>query len=328
MDNFSYKMPPLEAIKGFVAVGRRMSITLAAQDLFLTQSAVSRQIQTLEEYLGVPLFVRGYRAIAFTEAGQQLFDLASPWLSRLLEFAEETRSKGKARPITITANMAFTSLWILPKIGAFQALHPQLNIRVAADNRVLNLEQEGVDLAVRYCRAESAPANAIRLFGEEVIPVASKSVAARAFSRPEALFDEVFLELDEKARPWLRWSDWLTSIGSPHAAPRAYMRFNQYDQVVQAAIQGHGVALGRLALVLPMLEDGRLVAQPQASLGVSDYAYWLVRADGATRAEVDLLAQWLVEEIQQTSDLLAAAGAAHLLQKSKSGPALTKKRRS
>ena len=307
MNNYSYKTPPLEAIRGFVAVGRRMSITLAAQDLFLTQSAVSRQIQTLEEYLGVPLFVRGHRAIAFTEAGQQLFELASPWLSRLLDFAEEIRRNGKARPVTITANIGFTSLWILPKIGAFQALHPHVDLRVAADNRVLNLEQEGVDLAVRYCRAENAPAHAIRLFGEEVIPVASKSMAARAFSRPQALFDEVFLELDERARPWLRWSDWLISTGHPHATPRAYLRFNQYDQVVQAALEGHGVALGRLALVLPMLQDGRLVAHPQASLGLSDYAYWLVKADGALRVEVELFADWLVEEVQRSSDLLAVA---------------------
>lgn len=307
MDNFSYKTPPLESIRGFVAVGRRMSITLAAQDLFLTQSAVSRQIHSLEEYFGLALFVRGHRSIEFTEAGQQLFKLASPWLSRLMDFSNEVRRGGRARPVTVTANIGFASLWILPKIGAFQARHPGIDIRVAADNRVLNLEQESIDLAVRYCRKEAAPANAIRLFGEVIVPVASKSVADRAFASPKSLFEEVFLELDEKARPWLRWSEWLTATGTPDIRPRSYLRFNQYYQVVQAALEGHGIALGRLALVLPLLQDGRLVAQPNTGLGVSDYAYWLIRAGDSMRPEVDIFTNWLVEEVRLTSDLLDVA---------------------
>lgn len=306
MNKYSYKTPPLDAIRGFVAVARRMSITLAAQDLFLTQSAVSRQIQTLEEHLGTPLFVRKHRAIELTEAGEQLFQLASPWFYRLMEFAETTRSVEKSLPVTITANIGSTSLWILPRLGAFQALHPHIDVRITANNQVLDLEKEGIDLAIRYCRKANAPEGSIRLFGEEVVPVANKVVAARAFKSRTSLFDEVFLELDVPARPWLRWSDWLRATDLADAKPRAYLHMNQYDQVIQAAVEGHGVALGRLALILPLLKDGRLVAQPEAQLGISDFAYWLCKPADPARQEVKLFSDWIIGEAMLTSDLLAS----------------------
>ena len=179
-----------------------------------------------------------------------------------------------------------TSLWILPRLGAFQDAHPNIDVRVSANTRVLNLKQESIDLAIRYAREGDVPAGAIRLFGEKVLPIASKKVAARAFKNPNALLDEVLLEFDESARPWLRWSDWLTATGLPDAKPKAYLHLNQYDQVIQAAIEGHGVALGRVALVLPMLKDGRLVALADNGFGNSDYAYWLIDESPSPRSEV------------------------------------------
>ncbi len=304
MNNFSYRTPPLDAIRGFVAVARRMSITLASQDLFLTQSAVSRQIQTLEEYFGTPLFIRRHRAIELTEVGEQLFKLASSWFDRLIEFSETTRQHGRTHPVTITASIGVASLWILPKLGAFQTLHPNIDVRVAANNRVLDLEQESIDLAIRYCRESNTPRGSIRLFGEKIIPVASKAVAARAFKDRASLLNEVLLELDMRAVPWLRWSDWLTATGSATAKPRGHLHFNQYDQVIQAAIEGHGVALGRVALVMPMLKDGRLVSHAEANPGVSDFAYWLIKPREAVRPEVQIFADWIISEVRTTTDLL------------------------
>lgn len=306
MSSYLLTIPPLETIRGFVAVARRMSITLAAQDLCLTQSAVSRQIQSLEDHLGTPLLIRKHRAIALTDVGERLFHLASPWFDRLVDFTESIKQEGQLRPVTITASIGVTSLWILPKLGAFQAAHPNIDVRVAANNRILDLKPEGIDLAIRYCRDADAPEGAIRLFSEEVVPVAHKSIAKQAFGNPNALFDQVFLELDDRARPWLRWSDWLNAKGFPDAKPKAYLHFNQYDQVIQAAIEGHGVALGRVALVLPLLKDGRLVAQPNARLGQSDYAYWLVEASDSPRKEIEIFREWLISEVLLTAGNLAS----------------------
>lgn len=290
-------VPPLDALRGFVSAARRMSISLAAQDLHLTQSAVSRQIQAIEAYLGKPLFVRKHRALELTDTGEQLFHLASPWLNRLVEFTESVKYGERTRPVTITASIGVSSLWLLPRLGKFQEAHPHIDVRVAANNRLVDLKQDGIDLAIRYCRKRDAPTNAIRLFGEEVIPVANKTVAKTAFKDQAALLKHVLLELDERAKPWLRWSDWLHVNGMPHAKPKGYLHFNQYDQVIQAAIEGHGVALGRLALVMPMLKDGRLVAQADVKPGISDFAYWLVQREDATGAEIRLLADWIICEV-------------------------------
>lgn len=298
MRNQLLTLPPLDAIRGFVAVARRMSITLAAKDLCLTQSAVSRQVQSLEEHLGTPLLIRKHRAIALTAEGEQLLHLASPWLDRLSEYGESLQQRGRLRPVTITASISVTSLWILPRLGAFQEAHPNIDVRVSANTRVLNLKQEGIDLAIRYARESDVPPGSVRLFGEKVLPMASKKVAARAFKNLDALLGEVLLEFDESARPWLRWSDWLTAIGLPDAKPKAYLHLNQYDQVIQAAIEGHGVALGRVALVLPMLKDGRLVALADNGFGDSDYAYWLIEESPSPRSEVQQFRDWIIKEAQ------------------------------
>ena len=300
MQNELLSLPPLDALRGFVAVARRMSITLAAQDLCLTQSAVSRQVQALEEHLGTQLLVRKHRAIALTEAGRHLFDLASPWLGRLAEYVQSLQEEGRVRPVTITASIGVTSLWLLPRLGSFQAAHPHIDVRVAANNRIVDMAQEGIDVAIRYSRASRVPMGAVRLFGEALVPVASKAVAAKAFKTPSALLQQVLLELDEGGVPWLHWSDWLSAKGFAHAKPKAYLHFNQYDQVIQAAIEGHGVALGRLALVQPMLMDGRLVAQRNAQVGVDDLAYWLVQATEAPREEVKVFSEWIVREAQRS----------------------------
>lgn len=303
MDNPLLNLPPLDALRGFVAVARRMSITQAANDLCLTQSAVSRQILALEEYLGTPVFVRKHRAIALTAAGERLMALASPWMDRLAEFTGSIRSNGRARPVTITASFGVTALWLLPRLAAFQDANPSIDVRVAANNRILDLRQESIDLAIRYAREADVPSGAIKLFGERVVPMASKAVAARAFKHPHALLNEVLLEYDEpRARPWLRWSEWLAAAGMADTKPKAYLHCNHYNQLVQLAVDGHGVALGRVALVLPMLADGRLVAMPTDKIGESDYAYWLLEAMPDARPEVAIFREWLIAEVRHTAE--------------------------
>jgi LysR family glycine cleavage system transcriptional activator len=302
MSNPLLALPPLDAIRGFVAVSQRMSITLAARDLCLTPSAVSRQIQALEEHFGTPLLIRKHRAIALTAAGEQLFGLSAPWLDELGVYTETVRTSRRPPPITLSASVGVASLWILPQLGVFQAANPMIDVRLATSNQMQDLRRDGVDLAIRYCPESQVPAGAVKLFDEYMAPVASPALAERAFGRPAGLFEEVLIELDDRARPWLCWSDWLNANGMPRQ-PKAYLRFNHYDQVIQAALDGYGVALGRIALIMPMLDDGRLVAKfPLRACGA--YAYWLVNAAGPMRSEVRQLHDWIVEAAKWSTQRL------------------------
>ena len=283
-----------------------MSITAAAQDLCLTQSAVSRQVKLLEDYWGTPLLIRKARAIELTDVGNQLYQLAAPWLDQLSEFSQTLAQGERLAPVTITTSVGVASLWLLPRLKSFQAEHPNIDIRVIANNRLLDIEIENIDLAIRYCTEATAPEGAIRLFGEVVAPVACKDVALGAFGDARRLLDQNFLELDERSRPWLRWSEWLTARGLGGARPRAYLFFNQYDQVIQAAMEGHGVALGRLGLILPMIEDGRLIAHPGGQHGTSNFAYWMTKRGSSWRNDVQLFADWVEREAQGTAASLSA----------------------
>lgn len=291
-------LPPLDALKGFVATARRGSITAAADELCLTQSAVSRQIQSLEQRLGAPLFVRGKRGIALTAAGEGLYAIAAPMLSQLADFAGALRAAPQPNAVTIAAGIGVAALWILPRLGAFQALHPGVDVRLAAGNALSDLEREGIDLAIRYCDAAQAPPGALHLFDEIVVPVASPALAAHAFA-PGALLEHTLLELDDAPRTWLHWHAWLRARGIRRIPPRS-LHFNQYDQVVQAALEGHGVALGRLALVEPMLGAGRLAAQLEEARRVPGRGYWLLDGLDAGRADVALFRAWLLRELAQS----------------------------
>jgi len=308
MSNPLLNLPPLDALRGFVAAARRMSITAAAQDLYLTQSAVSRQIQALEERLGTPLLVRGNRQIALTEAGAQLFALASPWLDQLAALTASIRREVPALPVTISASIGVASLWLLPRLGDFRAAHPAIDLRVETSNRVMDLKQEGIDLAIRYSPAANLPAGALHLFAEEVVPVASPAVAAAAFASDAALADQVLLELHDRAHTFLHWSPWLKARGVGQR-PRGTLHFNQYDQLIQAAIDGNGVALGRLALVLPALRDGRLIARIEQRCRIDNCAYWLLDAGAPARPEVTIVRDWLLRQGELTAAELEPAAA-------------------
>ncbi|UEP20433.1 LysR family transcriptional regulator [Burkholderia ambifaria] len=291
------RLPSLDLVRGFVAVGRRMSITLAAQDLCVTQSAVSRQVHALEAHLGVALLQRGYRKIAFTPEGERLFRAADAALLSLQDTVASLAAARERQPVTITASIGVTALWLLPRLGRLQARLPEVDLRVAANDKVLDLRAEGIDLGIRYCPCERAPAGAVRLFDEIVVPVAHPALAARPVTDAAAIANHVLLEFDGPPQTQLQWRAHLHAAGLGDARPKGVLRFNQYDQVIHAAIAGQGVALGRLALVAPMLADGRLTVLGPRSRASSDaYGYWLFRHDPAPRREVADVRDWILAE--------------------------------
>ncbi|MGJ7528538.1 LysR substrate-binding domain-containing protein [Variovorax sp. GB1P17] len=294
------RMASLDLVRGFVAVGRRMSISLAAQDLCITQSAVSKQVHALEAQLGVKLLVRGHRSISFTAEGERLFRSADGAVQQLQEVMGGIRQAGEQRPVTLSASIGMTGLWLLPRLAHVQKLHPGVDVRVSSNNRLADLRNEGIDLAIRYTTPALAPAGALRLFGETVAPVAHPSLGLKSLRSAGAVSGLCLLAFDDPQHPWLQWSDWLASVGWADAKPQAVLHFNQYDQLIQAALAGQGVALGRLELIQPLLDEKRLVrvAAPEPAQS-SGHAYWLIQAEGEPREEVRHVAAWLAAEAQR-----------------------------
>lgn len=289
-------LPPLDLFRGFVAVGRSLSVTAAARELAITQPALSRQIHALEDALGCALFVRKHRSLELTPEGTRLLRTADAWLDQLGEAIEALRPVDPSS-VAITTSSGFAALWLLPRLGALQASHPDVDLRVVASNRVLDLEREAIDLAVRYCPAENAPSGAVRLFGEDLLPVSS---APLDLDDPAQLGKAVLLDYDDPAHPLLHWAHWLRASGAPRPRPGRVLRFTQYEQAIQSALAGHGVALGRLALLRPFLDSGQLVAATGRRPLSIGYGYWLVSRSRPLGRNAGRVRAWVLSQASET----------------------------
>ncbi|MDD5249224.1 MAG: LysR substrate-binding domain-containing protein [Rhodocyclaceae bacterium] len=296
------RLPSLDPLKGFDAAARHLSFTKAAAELFLTQSAISRQIQTLEDQLGVKLFRREARRLALTPAGEVLHRAAGEMLARLADVCAGLKAAPRRPRVTVSAAVGMASLWLVPRLAAFQEVEPDLDVLISADNRIVDLEREDIDLALRYIAPEVAPPGATLLFDEVVFPVASPATAAAlpAVLRAQDLAKLTLLVFESgNNTPWLSWEPWLAGLGLAHAAPQAVLRFNQYDQMIRAAEDGRGLALGRGPLVAQAIAAGRLRALSDARRRIAARAYFLVRSPQAQRPEVERFAAWLVGEAKK-----------------------------
>lgn len=295
------QLPSLDLVRGFVAVGRRMSVTAAAEDLCLTQSAVSRQVLALEEQLGVRLLVRSYRAVRFTAEGERLFRVADRAVQELQEVSEVLKVVGRSRPVTVTASIGLTAFWLMPRLSGLRKLHPSLDLRVAATDKPLDLRNDAVDLALRYTSEANAPDGAVRLFGESVAPVAHPSIVSGRWRGPASIKKSVLLEFDSPRYPWLQWHGWLKERGWSEVTPPGMVHFNQYDHTIQAALAGQGVALGRLELIQPLLAGGQLVVVDPNGVVPTPYGFWLIPAEQHPRREVVTVIDWILDEARRHS---------------------------
>jgi DNA-binding transcriptional LysR family regulator len=293
-------LPSLDFLRGFEAAGRRLSFTLAADELYLTQSALSRQIKALEDALGIPLFERRHRSLVLTSRGAMFHREVTEVLQSLADAADRTRSGTRSPGLTVSTTVSFASLWIIPRLATFRAQHPDVEVYVSADDRVVDLARGDVDVVVRYLPDSAKPQGAIRLFGERMTPVASPNLVRGPLALRTAadLANHVLLHLDDPdgRTPWLDWRSWLASNGHPGLKPKGSLRFRLYDQVVQAAVGGQGVALGRLPMVAEHVRDGRLVA-PFARKYDSTRGFFALAAPRvAERVDVVAFLRWLADE--------------------------------
>jgi DNA-binding transcriptional LysR family regulator len=263
---------------------------------------VSRQIKELEDQLGVALFQRRHRALALTEPGHQLYAAAAQVLATMRSATERLRRQsGRRRPLSVTTTNSFAALWLIPRLAGFTRAHPGVDVRITAETRVQDLERDGLDLAIRHGPASLAGPNAVRLFGERVFPVCSPRLLRdpeRPLKEPADLRQHCLLQYDDPdgRHPWLHWKTWLEVAGLTDFRPAATLSFSGYEQIIPAAIAGHGVALGRSPLVKDLLLSNELVA-PFKSSADPARAYFAVAAqDAAGRPEVAAFIEWLKAE--------------------------------
>lgn len=307
----------LGCLRAFEAVARRLNFSEAAEELHVTQSAVSRQIKSLEEELGATLFVRGTRHVELTGSGITLLRVVAPWLDRLDTTVRQVRQARGRRVVQLSTFASFASLWLLPQMEAFQRAHPDLDIRVSATDRLVDLDEPDLDIVLRYCSPQSAPPGAVRLFGEVISPMISARVVDQirnGESPPlEKVADLAHYTLAEDdhgpSTEFLGWRHWLSCHGEPRLQPRRWLYLNFTHQQVQAALAGQCVTLARVALVAEQLQRGDLVEPfgPAARIS-SPYAYWLITtAASRHREEVKQFCDWVQTRAAQTREWIGEA---------------------
>jgi DNA-binding transcriptional LysR family regulator len=295
-----HDLPPLDALRTFEVAARHLSFTRAAEELFVTQSAVSKQVIALESALATRLFERKTRALALTAAGERLQRATEAAFAELRAAAAELRG-GDEPTVTLATTQAFASFWLIPRLADFRRSHPGIDIRISADTRLVDLERGRFDAAVRYLQDRNAPAAALRLFGDTVLPVVSPALlkkTGKPLAKPADLAQHILLvyEDDKQRRPWLSWPVWLEMAGVPDLRPAGSIAFNQYEPSIRAAVDGQGVALASLALVADLLKQGKLVA-PLPQRFSNPRSYYLLLADrAATNPAVEPFRQWLARQ--------------------------------
>jgi DNA-binding transcriptional LysR family regulator len=295
----------MDLLQGFEAAARHLSFTKAGEELFLTQSAVSRQIKDLEDQLGVPLFERRHRALLLTEAGQQFYASAAQVLATMRAATERLRAhSGRRRPLSVTTTNSFAALWLIPRLAGFTRTHPGIDVRITAETRVQDLERDGLDLAIRHGPPSLAGPNAVRLFGERVFPVCSpKLLKKMPLEKPSDLARHVLLQYDDPdgRHPWLHWKTWLEVERIADLRPAGTLSFSGYEQIIPAAVAGHGVALGRSPLVKNLIGSGELVAPFKSTADPARAYFAIVSKSAEGRPEVADFLNWLRVEAKQDS---------------------------
>jgi len=297
MSRLSRQLPPLAALLPFEAAARHESFTRAAAELHLTQAAISRQIRALEDDLGTRLFTRSHRAVRLTEAGQQLARSIGHGLETIASTADRLRSKADNDDIVLLAEIYFAMYWLIPRLPAFHASHPDIRLRVNASTQPLTYAEESFDLALQ---CSTRPAGALEpLFSvpDAVFPVCSPSVAvAGSLTLTELMTCPMLHCRDDPQDGWVSWREWLAAVGSAEQAPSGLV-FDNYQVVLQAAVMGQGVGLGWGRGVEYLLSTGQLVRPVAEQLVMSDGLSVYQATDSADNERLRTVTQWLAKAL-------------------------------
>ncbi|MGJ8692157.1 MAG: transcriptional regulator GcvA [Thalassotalea sp.] len=294
------RLPPLNALRAFEASARHLSFTRAADELFVTQAAVSHQIKSLEEYLGIKLFMRKNRALLLTEEGQAYFLDIKDVFNSILEATEKLLARGAKGSITLSLPPSFAIHWLVPRLNAFNLLHPDIDIRIKAIDQHDGLLTEDVDVAIYYGRGQWPKIKSDKLHTEYLIPVCSPLIfnGPKPLDEPADLINHTLLH-DTSRRDWKRWFKQLDmkAVNVNHGPI-----FSHSSMILQAAIHGQGVALAHNILAKPDIEAGRLIC-PFSDVLVNKSAYYVVcRENQADVGKIAAFRQWILETVENEQE--------------------------
>lgn len=288
-------LPPLNALRAFEAAGRLGSFKDAALELHVTQGAVSQQIRLLEAWLGAPLFERHNRRVALTAAATVYLDEIGPLFAQLSQATERYGVPGPvSRTLSVNAPATFTLRWLVPRLAAFRAAHPDVDVRIETSNESVESLKDGYDIVIRG-GPDTFYGYAMRPFlSDERVPVCSPALLRRVPLRNvDALRRHTLLHTSSLPR---LWPDWLAQVQMAELRPAAALTFDHFYLTLQAAIDGIGIAMGPVALVAGDLADGRLVT-PFAGPRLPSRSYCTYVADGKSGDDlVALFRGWLERE--------------------------------
>ncbi len=297
-------------LRAFEAVSRHLNFRAAADELALTQSAVSRQIQALEEEVGASLFHRHTRAVEMSAAGAVLLRTVAPSLERIDGAVRQIRSSTGRKMVALSTFASFASLWLIPRLEAFQRENADVDIRIDASDSLIELGTSDLDLVLRYGLAAAMPAGAVRLFGEQLTPVASPWLLKSSPSIKTAQDFSRFtlIEAGDAQRThleWLTWRRWFDEKGLKKTEPARWLYFSYAYQMVQAALTGQGIVLARLPLIAESMANGDLI-EPLPKLRMdSPLAYWLIVGPrSSARPEIQAFCNWLRTQARITREAI------------------------
>lgn len=298
MASLRTKLPPANSLVAFEAAARHLNFTRAAKELLVTQAAVSRHIKILEDHLGLPLFLRLPRSLQLTPQGRRLQAAVTMGLGHIANTAADLRRASGDEDVTVSTSVTFASYWLMARIAKFRVAYPELEIRLVASAPVADLVVAGIDLAVRYGAGKWPDVETIHLMNNEVFPVCAPSyLEGRAPLRtPDDLLNETLLHLVKHDLNWVSWDKWLKSIGVEGKPTRRGHEFDNYLILVQAALDGQGIALGGGRLADDFLARGSLVRPIDATLSSERGFYLLIPKDLPLSKSARLFRDWILNE--------------------------------
>lgn len=293
-------MPSLTALVALEAAARHKSFTRAAQELGVTQTAVSRQILGLEDVLGAQLFHRHHRTVDPTPQCRQLALALSRHFRGIADSVKEFHEASATGVVTIGATTAFAQLWLLPRLVQFRTAYPEARIRLTVSDQPFDLATGEEDIVIRYGVAPFSDGRSVASRGDLLFPVASPDYAKQLGARSAAFWegDYDLIATESNVRSWYSWQDWFQEVGLKHRARPASLTFNHFPGTLYAARAGQGIALGWEMLVQTFLDDGTLVHLGQTNL-VAEGRFHVVLSDRTPPSPaLDAILAWLSQALE------------------------------
>lgn len=290
---------PMNALRAFEAAARLGSLTRAAAELCVTQTAVSRHVRVLEQHVGKALFVRSANGIELTEHGRILVAALSTSLDAIAAGLDAIRGDRARRAVRISAQPNFAMRWLIPHLSSFRSSHPDVDVEVITSHRGTQFPADGADVAIRLGRHWTG-VRAERLFGADLVPVCSPRLMSRErpLAVPADLRHHTLLHVTTAPTDWKIWLD---AAGMPSFAWSGGSRFDSYALALQAAVEGLGVAIGRRVFVERDLAAGRLVQPFTLSVALDEAWFLLYPSAVASRAEIRAFRSWILQEAAATA---------------------------